>query len=140
MRSLASALLVIAALGPGAPALAAESMSAHQAPASMPAGAGAVRAPALPAKPMLADRRPASMPAGDAHRDDGDRHHRHHRHGFLLPFGFFEQVPAQQVVVAQPDASSLPAPPTSPTDAADRPPCREISAGVVILRGTGCTR
>jgi len=118
MRSLAYAVLAMTcAIGLGAPALAAETMSAHQAPALMPAG------------------------SADKDGDDGHHRHGHHRRGLVLPFVFFGPAAAPQVIVAQPDASSPdPAPPPPASQSADQPPCRETSAeGVVILRGTGCT-
>jgi len=39
--------------------------------------------------------------------------------------------------VGPPEGSGT-APPSSPTQVADLPPCRETTAGVVIIRGTGC--
>jgi hypothetical protein len=154
MRSLASAVLMMTcAIGMGASALAAENTGGHQAPAPMPAasvGAHPMNAP-MPAATGSPHPLHASMPAGAARDDhdrdhdhdrDGDHHHGHHRQRILsVPFGFYDYGPAQQAIVAEPDASASEAAPTTPpTDAADRPPCRETSAGVVILRGTGCRR
>ena len=142
MRNLASVILMTCVIGLGAPALAAESMSGHQAPAPVPAAAA--RAPALAGEAPRAHPTPTSMPAGDADRDRDDRHHHrrgHHRHGDFLPFDAFDEGLAPQVLVAQPDASDADlAPPAPPVPDVDRPPCRETSAGVVILRGTGCSR
>jgi len=143
MRSLASAILVVTAIGMGAPALAAEPLGTHQAPAAMPAPAA--HAPAFTAEPTRIHRTPASMPAGAAQQDrdrDHDGHHyrRHHPHGVSLPFAFFDQAPVPQLVIAQPDDASPDPAPAPETPAADRPPCQETSAGVLILRGTGCTR
>ena len=141
MRNLASAVVMTCAIGLGAPALAAETVSAQQAPAPMPAGAA--RAPAFATAPALAHPTPASIAAGAADRDRDEEHRRreHHRQGVSLPFDFLDEGLAPQVLVAQPDASGADlAPPAPPVPDADRPPCRETSAGVLILRGTGCAR
>ena len=141
MRSLVSAALVMTALGLGAPALAAESerMDVHPAPVVM--RAPIVHAPA--ADPPRTHGTVASVPAGAAHHDpDHDRDHHHHRHhgdGFFLPYDFYDQGPAPQLVAQPDDTGDAPAV-VPDTPAADQPPCRETTAGVVILRGTGCTR
>lgn len=111
--------------------------------------AASTSVPALAQQSMSAHQMPAMSHVGGAGHGSGDMHHHfgHHRHRgtTLVPLGFWDWAPQPDVVVMQPQgapADAVPPPPQAPpTQTADLPPCRETTAdGVVVLRGMACTR
>ena len=107
------------------------------------AGAAVIFAPAVAATDMSGSHpMPARMDdGGHWHGHHGHHHHHHHPARILLvPEGYFEPVPDPSAAPDYPEAPSLDATPQPPApQPVELPPCRETSAGVEIVRGTGCT-
>jgi len=140
-RLISAAIVVICGVGVGTPAHAASHMGAH--PAAAPVHIGS---PHPFAAPHMGPHQMSMSAHIDRTRQDRGERHRHggrDRNGFPLePFGYFDSAVGPDEIGASP-AEPFIDPPSfvPPIPAAELPPCRETGAGgVVVLRGTGCTR
>ena len=108
---------------------------------ALPAKAQAERAPI--GSSMSAPRelqQPALDRAHEALSEQPETFNRHrHDHGFLgFPYYYYGTTYAEPPPVNADEGVGVPLPLPAPAQAADLPPCREDSGGVVVIRGTGC--
>ena len=145
-RLIYAAIVVTCAVGIGTPAFAASHVGAH--PAAAPVHIGRTQPFAAPHMGAQRMSMPAHIDRPRQDRDDGHRHGGRHRHGFPLePFGYLDSgyfdsgVGPDEIGAAPAEPFVEPPPFAPPIPTAELPPCRETGAGgVVVLRGTGCTR